>query len=246
MIDLHAHVLPGLDDGPATVPEALALLRTMEEQGVKVVVAAVHALDGRYNVAREALLRGCEAMAAALAEEGLSIRVLPSMELFLSFDLLVAARRGQVVGLNHTPHLVVELPHRDFPAYTERALFELLMAGYRPILNHPERNRGVRREPDRLYRLLEGGVQAMVTAGSLLGLYDLEAQGLAEELIREGAAELVVSDAHDLVRRAPCLPEGLAAAAGLGKADQAAEASLLGIQVSGGPDPRGRPSGVGA
>jgi len=154
------------------------------------------------------------------------------MELYLSFNLLGAARRGQVVGLNHTPYLVVELPHREFPAYTERALFELLMAGYRPILNHPERNRGVRREPERLYRLLDSGVQAMVTAGSLLGRFGPEAQGLAEELIREGAADLIVSDAHDLERRAPCLPEGLAAAAKLGKADQAAEAALLGIRVS--------------
>lgn len=232
MIDLHAHVLPGLDDGPAALADALALLRTMEAQGVQVVVAAVHAFDGRYNVSRDALLRGCEALSAALAEEGLSIRVLPSMELYLSFELLGAVRRGQVVGLNHTPYLVVELPHREFPAYTERALFELLMAGYRPILNHPERNRGIRREPERLYRLLEGGVQAMVTAASLLGQFGLEAKGLAEELIREGAADLVVSDAHDLERRAPLLPEGLAAAARLGKADQAAEAAILGIPVS--------------
>lgn len=232
MIDLHAHVLPGLDDGPATLQDTLALLRRMEEQGVQVVVAAVHALDDRYNVSRDALLRGCESLTAALAEEGLSIRVVPSMELYLSFDLLGAARRGQVVGLNHTPYLVVELPHREFPAYTERALFELLMAGYRPILNHPERNRGVRREPERLYRLLEGGVQAMVTAGSLLGHFGPEAQGLAEELIREGAADLVVTDAHDLDRRAPCLPEGLEAAARWGKVDQAAEAALLGIPVS--------------
>lgn len=229
MIDLHAHVLPGLDDGPATLQDALALLRRMEEQGVQVVVAAVHALDGRYNVARDALLRGCEALAAAAAEGGLSIQVLPSMELYLSFDLLGAARRGQVVGLNQTAYLVVELPHREFPAYTERALFELQMAGYRPILNHPERNRGVWRERERLCRLLAGGVKAMVTAGSLLGHFGPEAKGLAEELIRDGLADLVVSDAHDLERRAPCLPQGLAAAARLGKADQAAEAALLGL-----------------
>lgn len=231
MIDLHAHVLPGLDDGPETLADSLQLLRTMQEQGTEIVVAAVHAYDGRYNVASEALLKAHAELLPVLEEEGLTIRVLPSMELYLSFDLLGAVKRQGVVGLGDASsrYIVVELPHREFPAYTERALFELMMAGYRPILNHPERNRGIQKDPDLMYRLADRGVLAMVTAASLLGRFTPVAQGLAEEFLREGVADLVMTDAHDLSGRRPLLREGLAAAVGLGKVDQSAEAALLGL-----------------
>ncbi len=227
MIDLHAHVLPGLDDGPADLTEALQLLRAMEQQGIHTVVAAAHALDGRYNVTRDAVLRATEEVTRALEAEGLRIRVLPSLELFLGFDLLKALRQGQAMGLNDSRSLVVELPGREFPHYTERALFELLIAGYRPILNHPERNRGIQKNPDLMYRLADQGIPAMVTAASLLGRFGGEAQALAEEFVAEGVAPYIVSDAHDLKGRAPLLPDGLAAAKALGKSDQSAEASLV-------------------
>lgn len=231
MVDLHAHLLAGLDDGPESMADSLKLLRTMHEQGVQTVVAAAHAYDGRYNVSRDALLAAHDDLQRVLEQEGLTIRVLPSMELYLSFELLNAVKRQQVVGLGgiSSRYLLVELPHREFPIYAERALFELMMAGYRPIVNHPERNRGIQKRPDLMYRLSDQGVLAMVTAASLVGRFSPETQGLAEEFIREGVADLVVSDAHDLKGRAPVLPEGLAAAAKLGKVDQAAEAALLGL-----------------
>jgi protein-tyrosine phosphatase len=227
MIDLHAHVLPGIDDGPATLAEAVALLRAMDQQGVRTVVAAAHALDGRYNATCDAVKAAAEAVNGAVAAEGLSIMVLPGMELYLGFDVLRAVKSGQVMGLNGSPYLLVELPHREFPLYTERALFELMVAGYRPILNHPERNLAIQRDPDLAYRLAERGVSAMVTAASLTGRFGATAADLAAEFLEEGIAPYVVSDAHDLKGRAPTLPEGLAVARGLGKLDQAEEAALL-------------------
>lgn len=228
MIDLHAHVLPGLDDGPATLADSLELLRAMEAQGVQTVVAAVHAFDGHYNVSRDALLQTHEELLPVLAHEGLAIQVLPSMELYLGFDILGAIKRQGVVGIAGTDYLLVELPAREYPVYAERALFELMMAGYRPVLNHPERNRGIQKNPDLLYRLSDRGVRAMVTAASLVGRFGDIAQELAEEFIQEGVADMVVSDAHDLKGRRPVLPEGLAAAAKLGKVDQEAESELVG------------------
>lgn len=227
LIDLHAHVLPGLDDGPKDLSDSLALLGAMQAQGVEAVVASVHSFDGRYNVSRDALLSTHEQLLAALESEGLTIRVLPSMELFLGFDLVGAVRRGQVVGLNASAYLVVELPAREYPVYTERALFELMMAGYRPLLNHPERNRAIQTDPDLLYRLADRGVGAMVTAASLLGRFGKEAERLAGQFIADGVADLIVSDAHDLTGRSPLLPDALARAAGFGKPDQSTERHLL-------------------
>jgi len=227
MIDLHAHLLPGLDDGPATLDDCLQMLRVMQDQGVRTVVAAAHAQDGRYNATREAVLRSTEAVNLALHASGLRIEVLPSMELYLTFDLLRMVKSGQVLGLHGTKYLVVELPHREFPLYTERALFELMMSGYRPLLNHPERNLAIQRKPELMERLAEKGVGGMVTAASLLGRFGPDAKRLGERFLAEEAATLLVSDAHDTKGRAPMLPEGLAAAKRFGKPDQAAEAMIL-------------------
>lgn len=227
MIDLHAHVLPGLDDGPASLGESLQLLKRMQEQGVKMVVAAAHALDGRYNASKEAVLRATEQVNLALQAADLTIGVVPSMELYLTFDVLRMVKSGQVLGLGGSRYLVVELPHREFPTYTERALFELMISGYRPILNHPERNFAIQRRPGLMEGLAEKGVLAMVTAASLLGRFGPEAKRLGERFLADEVADLVVSDAHDLSGRAPLLPEGLAAAQRFGKPDQAAEAMIL-------------------
>ncbi|HWI52860.1 MAG TPA: CpsB/CapC family capsule biosynthesis tyrosine phosphatase [Symbiobacteriaceae bacterium] len=227
MIDLHAHVLPGIDDGPATLEDSLALLRTMEAQGVRTVITGAHTLDGKYNATREAVIAATDLVNAELRRGGHAITVLPGMELYLGFDLLRALRSGAVMGLNQSRHILVELPHREFPMYTERALFEVMIAGFRPILNHPERNAEIRRRPELMYRLADKGVPALVTAASLLGRFGAESQALAEEFVREGVAPYICSDAHDLKGRAPLLADGLAAAKAFGKLDQAAEAALL-------------------
>lgn len=227
LIDLHAHLLPGLDDGPATLDEALALLRTMAAEGVRTAVAGAHALDGTYNATAEQVLRQTDLVNEALQREGIELTILPGMENYLSFDLLASLKAGHVIGLNRSRYVLVELPMREMPLFTERALFDLMIAGYRPILNHPERNRGIQKDPDRFYRLVDQGVGAFVTAASLLGRFGAEAQALGEEFLHEGAAEFVVSDAHDLKGRAPRLAEGLEAARVCGKVDQAAERSLL-------------------
>lgn len=231
LIDLHVHTLPALDDGPASLEEALVLVATLADQGVSTVVATAHANDGRYNATRDQVLRSTEALATAAAARGLSVTVLPSMELLLDYDALLAVKAGAVLPMGASRCLMVELPHGEFPHYTERALYELMLAGYQPVLNHPERNRALQHQPDKFLRLAQQGVLAAVTAGSLLGRFGPDAQRCGEQFLRHGAATLLVSDAHDTERRPPELPEGLQVAAQFGKTDQRAEAQVLGLGV---------------
>jgi protein-tyrosine phosphatase len=169
MIDLHAHVLPGLDDGPATTSEALALLRALSADGIGTVVAAAHAYDGVYNASRTAILSATEQLQAAADEQGIPVRIVPSMEIQLSYDALQAASTGELLPVGTGNCLVLELPHAEVPHFTERALFELMMAGYQPILNHPERNQALQRHPGLYAKLIERGVIGMVTAASVIG-----------------------------------------------------------------------------
>lgn len=229
LIDLHAHVLPGLDDGPATLEEALALLRAIAAQGVRVVVATPHGADGRYNAVAPRVLEQTAALQQAADEAGLGVRILPGMELLLGPDLVGGLRRGELLPLANTRWVCVELPRAPYPFYADRAFYELMLAGYRPVLVHPERNPGIQRRPEIMADLADRGVVGMITAGSLLGYHGPEARRLAEEFLRAGYAPLVASDAHGLHRRPPLLPQALAVAREFGKADQAAEYELLGI-----------------
>lgn len=203
LIDLHAHVLPGLDDGPATLAAALDLLHLLAAEGVATVVASPHADPDHYPVTRQQVEEGVAAMQAAAAAAGLALAILPGMELTLTPDLVARLRRGEALGIAGGPYVCVELPHGEVPHYADRGLFELMAAGYRPVLNHPERNRGIQRRPERWERLAALGAQAMVTAGSLTGRFGSAARSLAQRIISAAPDTLIVSDAHDVTQRPP-------------------------------------------
>ncbi|MHB9145035.1 MAG: tyrosine-protein phosphatase [Symbiobacteriia bacterium] len=205
LIDLHAHVLPGFDDGPRDMAEALALLRQAEESGIDRVVASPHAFDGRYdNDAAEVRVAVTELQAAA-RQAGLGIQVLPGMEVHLHLDLVRQLRSGHALGINGGPFVCLELPHSEVPVYTEEALFDMQVAGFRPIINHPERNRAIQEKPERFRRLVELGALGMATAGSLHGHFGRNARNTVGVLLREGLVQCLVTDGHRVGLRAASL-----------------------------------------
>lgn len=238
MIDLHAHVLPGLDDGPADIAEALDLLEAMVRDGTNTVVASPHGVGSRYGVTGPQVLEAVRTLQAATRAAGLEVRILPGMELPLRADLVGLLRRGDALGIAGTRYICVELPHHDLPWFTDRALFELALAGYVPVINHPERNLAIQEHPERLTDLAERGVLAMLSAGSLLGDFGRTPQRLAERFLKEGTATLVASDAHGLRTRPPALASALERAARLGKTGQLAEVEILQEVASTGPTAR--------
>lgn len=229
MIDLHAHVLPGLDDGPPDLPAALALLRAMADEGITTVVASPHCDPDRYPTTAPQVLAAVELLTREAGAAGLAMRILPGMELTLTPDLVARLRSGTALAIAGTRYVCVELPHLQFPRYAEAGLFALMAAGYRPVLNHPERNRGIQERPERFERLAEQGVLGLVTAGSLLGRFGPAAQELAETFVAAGLAPLVATDAHDTRRRPPELRLALERAQQLGKSGQSAESTLLAV-----------------
>lgn len=226
MIDLHAHILPGLDDGPPDLAGAVAILQAMAAEGVNTVVASPHA-DKRYPTTRQQVEEGVATVTAAARAAGLSLRILPGMELSLTPDLVHKLCRGEAIGIAGTRYVCMELPHTQYPHYAERGMYDLLLAGYRPVLNHPERNLGLREQPGQADRLLRMGVRFMITAGSLLGRFGPAAERLARRWVAADPDIIVASDAHDLVRRAPGIRRAVDLARTLGKQHQRAEQEIL-------------------
>ncbi|MEW6770756.1 MAG: CpsB/CapC family capsule biosynthesis tyrosine phosphatase [Bacillota bacterium] len=197
MIDIHAHILPGLDDGPETPEDSLEMARAFVKAGYTTVVATPHVISGVYDHTRAAILRSVRRFQEQLQAAGIPLTVLPGAEYHVSDRLLPLLRAGELLTLNDTgKYLLVELPFYQMPEYVSQVLFELLLAGVTPIIAHPERNDFIARRPGVLAEICRKGVLAQVTAGALTGLFGSQAKRAAAYFIKEETAQFVATDAH--------------------------------------------------
>jgi len=210
VIDLHTHILPGLDDGPANLDFSLALARAMETAGIGVAAATPH-IRSDHAVDPLELGERVESFNARLREEGLDLRVVPGGEVDLDRALTLDDAELDAVCLDRGRFLLVESPHYGVADSLERGLDELCGRGVRPILAHPERSRVFLADPERLERVIEGGALCSVTAASLAGGFGRGPRRLAARLLRSGVVHDVASDAHDHIFRPPNLLEGFTA-----------------------------------
>jgi protein-tyrosine phosphatase len=252
VIDLHAHLLPGLDDGPRSIEQSLALCRALLDQGVTCAVATPHMFDGVYEVPREAVYDGVRALAARLAQAGVPLRVLPGADIRVDGRVLEAARAGELVCLGgRAPppeqYVLLELPADLIPPGFDWFLDELGRAGYAPVLSHPERSAVFQGDRAALEEFCDAGMLVQVSVGSLTGDFGRRARASAREMLRRGLVHVLASDCHDLKRRPPRLAEGLAEAArliGPGAARALVEANPAAI-LAGEPLPFGEPAARG-
>lgn len=203
MIDLHAHLLPGIDDGARDLPESLAMLCLAADDGIERIVATPHAHHSHGVDIRAAVL----ALNAEARAVGLPVTILPGSEVRIASGLIERFRAGELLTLNDTRYLLLELPLLD--EWPERQLLSvldaLLAAGLVPVLAHAERYRFVERDPSRLAPLIECGIPVQVTARSLLYRREDPERIAAETLLRLGYAHLLASDAHNAGFRSPVL-----------------------------------------
>lgn len=205
MIDLHSHVLPGLDDGARDLDAALAICRAAAADGVAVLAATPH-VRSDYPTTAEAMRRALAAVTEAAA--GI-VDVRPGGELALEL-LDRPASELRAFGLAGNPrYLLVETPYYGLPLDLDERLFRLRVAGFTPVLAHPERNPDVQSRPERLDGLVSAGALVQLTAASVDGRLGARAQACAAALLARGSAHLIASDAHEATVRAI----GLSAAA---------------------------------
>jgi protein-tyrosine phosphatase len=212
MIDLHCHVLPGIDDGPATLEESLDLARVAEKAGMTTVVATPH-VSWRYVNGPQVIREGLHAVRRAVRAARIELDVRPGAEIEvarlgdLSDDELCALRLGD------GPWLMIESPLTWGVMDLESVLDAVHRRGHWIVLAHPERSPLFLREPRRLGALVSRGMLCSLTASSLVGAFGPEIRSFALALAREGLVHNVTSDAHDAVRRPPVVRSNILAAA---------------------------------
>lgn len=210
MIDLHCHILPGVDDGPADLATSLEMARAHVAAGVTRVAATPHVT---WDIPTEpaAIAAGVAELSAALRAEGIALEVLPGAEIGLTRAAEMDDAELRALALGGGPWLLVEAPLRAM-AGVPPVVQSLLLRGHRVLLAHPERSPVFQRDPEALAGLVHAGVLTQVTAGSLVGRFGSTVQRFVLRLARDGLVHNVASDAHDPVRRAPGLRAEIAAA----------------------------------
>lgn len=197
MIDLHNHILPGLDDGAADLAESLEIARQFVSEGVTAVAATPHLDPSRESGAPAPLVDEVVAhVRAAIQDAGIGLDVVRGQELYFTPEALPLIEQGEVCTLGGSRSILIELPFDTRPLYLDDALFRAQLAGFQLILGHPERYSYVQRDVAFVEPLVERGVAMQVTAPALLGEYGSGIRRVAESLIVRGYCALVGSDRH--------------------------------------------------
>jgi len=197
MIDIHSHILPGLDDGAKTLEDTLGIVQQMYKAGCQTIIATPHVLEGYEFLSPEEILAATEQVRERVAEAGIPVEVLPGAENYIFPEMGKWVREGRLLTLGNTrKYLLLELPMLEIPQYTEQVFFELQVQGLTPVLAHPERNKGLIDQPECLIEWAKKGVLFQLNLRSLSGRYGPQAQELAEILLRSKLVHFVGSDAH--------------------------------------------------
>lgn len=208
MIDLHAHILPGLDDGSGDLAESVAMAEVARDDGIHTIVATPHVLQGVFDNDKNKILSAVKALNQTLQEQGIAVKILPGAEYYLEADLPLKLAQGELLTINDNGrYLLVELPSAFIPEYSAQALYEIQLQGVTPIIAHPERNAGFSRRPTILEELISRGVLAQVTSASITGLFGKKVKQTAYSFIKQGLIHLISSDAHSSKVRAPLLSQ---------------------------------------
>jgi len=192
VIDLHSHVLPGLDDGAADLDEAVAICRAAAEDGIEVLAATPHVRDD-YPTTPDQME---EALAAVRAAAGDSVRLVSGGEIDLGRLDGLRDELARFALAGNPKYLLVETPYAGWPLDLPEKLFRLLAEGITPVLAHPERNGEVQQRPELLEPIVAGGTLVQLTAASIDGRMGGRARSCAATLLDRNLAHLLASDAH--------------------------------------------------
>jgi protein-tyrosine phosphatase len=235
MIDLHSHVLHGIDDGAEVLEESIEMCRISFRDGIRTIVATPHILPGIYENNRPTILGKVQELKVAITQLRVQssefrvknpdpitqllddsiteLEILAGADIHFSFDLLQRYENGEIVTVNDLGrYLMVEFEFQGIPYKAEETLFQLLTKGMVPIISHPERNFEIGQRPKRYYEMIRMGCLGQVTAMSLTGEFGPEIRQIAEKLVKKRLVHIIASDAHSANRRSPILSSGVKAA----------------------------------
>lgn len=210
MIDLHCHLLPGIDDGPKTMEQAVAMAKYAVEQGIQRCVLTPHIQPGCYDNSIETIQPVFNDFKIELqnAEIALQIEMAAEVRVCAELPLLIAQNKIPFLGQWQGKKVILlEFPHDHIPMGTDKLVKWLIDRDILPLIAHPERNQAIMQQPKKLNVFVDMGCLLQITADSITGLFGIESQKIALYFIEKKMATLIATDAHNLHKRKPSMQD---------------------------------------
>ncbi|PLR85067.1 tyrosine protein phosphatase [Bacillus canaveralius] len=210
MIDIHCHILPGIDDGARTIDDSIAMAKLAYQEGIRTIIATPHHQNGKYSNVKKDILAKVTELNKALEEAVVPVQILPGQETRIYGEMLEDYEQEEILTINNgNRYLFVEFPSAHVPRYAERLLFDIQLKGLVPIIVHPERNQEIIEHPELLYQLVKKGALTQVTAASVAGHFGKNIKKFSLQVIDANLAHFVSSDAHNVSTRSFKMVEAL-------------------------------------
>jgi protein-tyrosine phosphatase len=212
MIDLHSHILPGIDDGSKSLAMSLEMARIAVADGIRTMACTPHIYPGLYMNDAAGIRAARDALQAVLQDHGIDLQLTTGADVHLVPGLVEGLRAGTIPSLHNTRYVLLEPPHHVAPPRFAESVFQLITAGYVPVITHPERLTYMDDHYATMQQLVQAGAWMQITAGALTGMFGARPKYWGERFIGEGMAHILATDAHSSTRRVPVMSEGLAVA----------------------------------
>ncbi len=202
MIDLHCHILPGIDDGARDWDESLKMARLAVDEGITHILATPHHMNRSWINPKGVVVPLVDELQARLDENEIPLTIFPGQEVRLHGEILQNINENEICFIDEwEQYVLIEFPTPEVPAYAERLFYEMQTAQITPIIVHPERNHAILKDPNLLYDFVSRGTLAQVTAASYLGAFGKKIETLSHQLIEADLVHFIASDAHNTTNR---------------------------------------------
>lgn len=206
-IDIHAHLLPKIDDGAKDLDTSLEMFRIAEKSGIRKMILTPHFKPMRHNAGPEKIATLIGQMEAKLKEEKIDIQLYPGNELYYHSEMVSRLEEKQACTMAGSDYVLVEFGPMDEYDYIRNGIYQVIAGGYCPILAHAERYEAVSRGEERVETLIQMGCYIQLNAGSIMGQFGFGTKQFTKKLLKQRLVHFVATDAHDTAKRAPKLNE---------------------------------------
>ena len=221
MIDIHCHILPGMDDGPEHLAAAIRMCRMAAADGVRTIVATPHFSPGSYEFDHAMLATATHLLQSAVQSDGLALNILTGAEVAVFPELASHLKQHRFLAINGGRYFLAEFRPLSVPAKWDTFLISMMDSGFVPIIAHPERNLWFMEHPEAISFVVKNGVMLQVTAASITGGLGPDARDFCSYLLKRNLVHIIASDAHSADFRPPLLSAAVELASDLVGAERA-------------------------
>ncbi|NCT37340.1 tyrosine protein phosphatase [Bacillus sp. EB93] len=202
MIDIHCHILPGVDDGSADMKESMNMARKAVEAGISHLYATPHHLNEKYVNVKNDIINRAVRLNESLQQANIPLIIHPGQEVRIHRDIFISLEKEEILTLDDNGrYLLLELPSGSVPTYTQEVIYELLLKGITPIIVHPERNKELIENHKLLFELVEEGALTQLTSSSIIGLSGKNVKSFSKKILEHNLAHFIATDAHNVGSR---------------------------------------------